>query len=230
MRVGWKQSTRNISQLSRPKKGKTNMPKVKVPRKSTSLDMTPMVDVAFLLLTFFIMTTQFRPQEPVQVITPSSISDTEIPENDVIQVWVDKDGRAFFTMDGQPNRQALIQKMAEKYQLTLSPKQIQNFVTGSSIGVPMAQVPAYLNLPNVEAVKYKAPGVPVDTTNKANELGDWLNQARLTNPSARIVIKADGATKYPQIQGVIKTFTDRNVNRFNMITSMENNPMKQAEK
>lgn len=206
------------------------MPKIKTKRASTSVDMTAMVDVSFLLLTFFIMTTQFRPQEPVVVVTPSSISDTKLPDKDLIQVTVDPDGKAYFTMDGLPNRKGLIEKMAAKYQIGLTPAQIQNFVLGSSVGVPMADMPRFLDLKPNEASKYKAPGIPVDTTNKANELGDWLNNARLTNPIARIVIKADGNTKYPQIQGVIDTFVDRNVNRFNMVTSLEGNPNKMKAK
>ena len=35
------------------------MPKVKIPRKSTAVDMTAMCDVAFLLLTFFMLTSNF---------------------------------------------------------------------------------------------------------------------------------------------------------------------------
>ncbi len=46
------------------------MPKVKMPRKSTLIDMTAMCDVAFLLLTFFMLATKFKPDEPVAVVTP----------------------------------------------------------------------------------------------------------------------------------------------------------------
>lgn len=77
------------------------MPKHKIPRKSTTIDMTAMCDVAFLLLTFFILTTQFRPEEVVSIDTPSSISDFILPDADVLLLSVGNDGRVFFSMDGK---------------------------------------------------------------------------------------------------------------------------------
>ena len=76
------------------------MSKVKVPRKSTSVDMTAMTDVAFLLLTFFMLATKFKPDEPVIVDTPSSISEIKLPESDIMLLTIDKDGRVFFGIDG----------------------------------------------------------------------------------------------------------------------------------
>ena len=67
------------------------MPKVKVPRKSTSIDMTAMTDVAFLLLTFFMLATKFKPDEPVVVDTPSSVSQIKLPETDIMQLTIDKE-------------------------------------------------------------------------------------------------------------------------------------------
>ncbi len=66
------------------------MPKVKVARKSTAIDMTAMCDVAFLLLTFFMMTTEFRGDESVIVDTPSSISEIKLPETDILNVTISR--------------------------------------------------------------------------------------------------------------------------------------------
>ena len=66
------------------------MPKIKVPRKSTFVDMTAMCDVAFLLLTFFMLTAKFRPQEAVMVDIPASISKIKVPESNIALVHVDR--------------------------------------------------------------------------------------------------------------------------------------------
>jgi len=71
------------------------MPKIKMPKSSPSIDMTPMVDLAFLLVTFFMLAASFRSSEPVQVTTPTSVSDKIIPSN-IIMVTLDKGGRVFF--------------------------------------------------------------------------------------------------------------------------------------
>ena len=75
------------------------MPKVKIPRKSTSVDMTAMCDVAFLLLTFFILTTKFRPQEAVTIDIPSSTAQIPIPEKDIMMFQIAPDGRLFLIVE-----------------------------------------------------------------------------------------------------------------------------------
>ncbi len=77
------------------------MPKIKKARIGVRVDMTPMVDVAFLLLTFFMLTTQFRPPEQVQIVLPSSHSQFKLPESNVMLVTISKDDRIFLGFDSQ---------------------------------------------------------------------------------------------------------------------------------
>ncbi|MBM4161382.1 MAG: biopolymer transporter ExbD [Ignavibacteria bacterium] len=83
------------------------MPKIKKARIAVRIDMTPMVDVILLLLTFFMMTTQFRPQAEVDVTLPSSHSEFKLPESDVMMVTVSRDGRIFLGLDSQHLRAQL---------------------------------------------------------------------------------------------------------------------------
>ena len=77
------------------------MPKIKKGRMGVKMDMTPMVDVAFLLLTFFMLTTQFRPPEEVQITLPQSHSAFKLPENDVMTVTISKDNKILLGFDSQ---------------------------------------------------------------------------------------------------------------------------------
>ena len=61
----------------------------KKPRVGIRIDMTPMVDVAFLLLIFFMSTTQFKPPEEAQLELPSSHSEIKLPDSDVMILAVD---------------------------------------------------------------------------------------------------------------------------------------------
>jgi biopolymer transport protein ExbD len=77
------------------------MPKFKKPRMGIKLDMTPLVDVGFLLLTFFMLTTQFKPPEEVEIILPSSHSAFKLPEKDVMLISISKDNRVLLSFDSQ---------------------------------------------------------------------------------------------------------------------------------
>ena len=60
-------------------------------RVNITLDMTPMVDIAFLLLIFYMATTSFKPPEKLHVSLPASHSEIKLPESDMIYVTVTKD-------------------------------------------------------------------------------------------------------------------------------------------
>lgn len=202
------------------------MPKVKVPRKSTLIDMTAMCDVAFLLLTFFMLTTQFKADESVIVDTPSSISEIKLPDTDILNITVSNDGRVFFHIDNiNDTRVRLLQRISEKYpELEFTPEEIKAFELTGNVGVPLSQFKGFLDLEDVERKAYNQPGIPVDSTN--NELGMWIMQGRLTNPNVRITIKGDQACPWPVMKKVMDTLQDKNVNKFNLITDLETDPNK----
>ena len=205
------------------------MPKIKMPRSSPSLDMTPMVDLAFLLVTFFMLTTQFRADEPVIVDTPSSIALTKIPESDLITVIIDDKGMVFFNFDGKERRASVLTKMGAKYGVNFTPDQIYKFSILTSFGMPIQEMPKFLSLTQTEQKAYyqeleKAgrKGIPSDSLK--NELKDWVFNARISNPKYRVAIKGDGKAKYPRVKQVISTLQDNKVNKFNFVTDMEAAP------
>jgi biopolymer transport protein ExbD len=83
------------------------MGRIKPKRHGVLIDMTPLVDVAFLLLTFFMLTTSFKPPEEVTIDLPSSNSLFKLPESDVMTLSLSKDGRIFMNLDSQKLRRRL---------------------------------------------------------------------------------------------------------------------------
>ena len=200
------------------------MPKHKMKRKSTTIDMTAMCDVSFLLLTFFMLATKFKPPENFTVVTPTSISDTKIAETNVMVITIDKDGRVFFEMDGQPTKKELITAINDDRKLGLNENEMNSFALGGAVGVPFDQLKNYLNTPLGDQKEYKSPGIPVDTAlTDANELFKWVAYGRIVNPEARLVIKGDVSTKYPMINKVFSTLANDKIKgyKFNLVTSMK---------
>jgi biopolymer transport protein ExbD len=201
------------------------MPKAKLPRKSTNIDMTAMCDVAFLLLTFFMLATKFKPEEPVVVKTPSSISDFPLPDEDILLLTVDSKGRIFFSVDNKVKRKALIENVNSERNLNLTDAEMNNFAIGASLGIQFSQLKSYLNLSADQQAEIgkTASGIPVDSTvlSVNNELAQWVKSARNTNPKLRICIKADGEASYPNIKKIISTLEGWKIFKFNLITNLK---------
>ena len=196
------------------------MPKVKVKRKSTAIDLTAMSDVTVLLLTFFMLTSTFIQKEPIQVSTPASVMEIKIPETDILQILVDNDGKVFMSMDKQEDRVAVLEKMGEEYGITFTPEEVNKFRLAPSFGVPIGQMRSFLALPEDEQDKIlKDYGIPTDSTD--NQLKSWVKNARLQNRDLRIAIKADQATPYPIINTIMTSLQDIRENRYNLITTLK---------
>ncbi len=195
------------------------MGKVKVNRSQPSLDMTPMVDLAFLLVTFFMLTTKFAPEEPVVVDMPSSISEIKMPDTDILTISISKEGIVFFNLDGKYTREALIGKIGEKYGLQFTSKETHAFSLLSSFGVPIGNLKEFLDLDPEARKLVKQTGIPADSAH--NELSDWIILSRMSNPKLRVAIKGDRDSNYPIIKKVINTLIDNRVTRFNFITNLE---------
>ena len=208
------------------------MPKVKMARKSTAVDMTAMCDVAFLLLTFFILVAKAKPVEAVIVETPSSISQITLPDTSIMMITIDPKDRVFFTVDrktvsavgGKDSRIGLINDIDQFKGLGLSDAEKANFANGASIGVPFSQLKSFLAKDPGAQAEYQtqASGIPVDTTiDLTNELATWIEAARNNNPFLRIVIKADGATQFPGYYKVLHTLSDMKLNSFSLVTNLQ---------
>ena len=204
------------------------MPKVKVARKSTSIDMTAMCDVAFLLLSFFILTTKFKPSEVLKVTTPNSVSHNAAPENDVVLITMDKDGKIFLSVSDKntSEKRTMIDNINTSKGLNLTDAQKKAFVRANSfVGVPFSHLGGFLNTPPADIKKLKMDGIPVtDTLN--NQLTEWLTAAKgaFEGRKMQILVKGDNNAKYPSFQGILNALKKNDLLKFQMVTNPEGVP------
>ena len=198
------------------------MPKVKVKRKSTFIDMTAMSDVTVLLLTFFILTSTFIKPEPVQVSTPGSVSEIKIPETNILSILIAPSGKVFMSLDKQDEASQVLEKVGEDYSIEFTPQELHKFglLATTSFGVPIDGMKTFLGLPDQQRNEIlKNYGIPLDSID--NQFKHWVRHARTVNPALRIAIKADATTPYPIIKEVMTSLQELRENRYNLITSLK---------
>ena len=196
------------------------MAKVKPKRHGVVTDMTAMCDVTFLLVTFFILTTQFTKPDVESIKPPSSISEKLLPDASLMTVNVTTDGKFYFQpVENASERMRLLEAMGQKYGVTFTDKEKVAFAKVVAIGVPMSQLKGYLNLKEDAQKKFVSPGVPLDDTKK--ELIDWIQASLNTNPDYKLAIKGDVNTKYPRVKALFEGLRDIDFLKFWLVTSQE---------
>ncbi len=205
------------------------MPSVKIPKKSTATDMTPFVDIAFLILSFFIMATKFKPPEPVEIKTPGSVLSQKLPENNAVMITIDSSNKVYFTVMSEKDKtkfDAIINGINTSQNLGLTPAEIANFKQTFAVGVPFAGLKQLLGTDAKEQAKLKQPGIPVlDTLN--NQLVYWIQQAKAAFAGEKLnyLIKGDGASKYPTFEAVISALKKNEEFKYNLVTSLDDIPV-----
>ena len=201
------------------------MANVKTSKKAAAIDMTAMCDVAFLLLTFFILTATAKIPEAMPVDTPASTVQTKLPEKDLATITIGKKGTVFFDLKGAKVRKRTLELMGEKYGVTFTDKEADKFSWMEGIGVSISDLKSLIAMPTSERSKaeIQKSGVPKDSTD--NQLADWVHNARIANieiadKELQIAIKGDAKEQYPAIQKVMDILQDQKINSFSLITGL----------
>jgi biopolymer transport protein ExbD len=200
------------------------MARPKIAHKSTIVDMTAMCDVAFLLLSFFILTTKFKPAEAIPVTTPTSVAAKVAPDKDLVLVTINKNGKVFLSMDDEEKKEFIANALNNTKNLGIN---VTLFKKAAFIGAPFSQINAFLAIPEEQRKGDRLPGIPVDSTKGTNELVEWM---RLVNDSYQgkkmnLLLKGDNLSKYPAFKGVIDSFKKNGFLKFQMVTSPESVPL-----
>ncbi|MDE6354883.1 MAG: biopolymer transporter ExbD [Prevotella sp.] len=199
------------------------MGKIKIEKKDVWIDMTPMSDVMTLLLCFFMLTSTFLQPEPVQVNTPSSVSDKKVPEKDVLNILIDPSGKIFLGTDNKNDGAAMLQTMADKFGVSLNKAQIKKFMENSAIGMSIDKFPGYLNLEAEKMSEFiQTQGVPTDSIDGGmSQFQEWVAAAKEANSDMKLAIKCDAKTPYKVVKIVMSELQDMNENRYQLITNLK---------
>ncbi|MFD2940846.1 ExbD/TolR family protein [Flavobacterium notoginsengisoli] len=196
------------------------MAKIKMKKKSTSTDMTAMCDVAFLLLTFFILTATAKVPEALPVDMPSSVAQTKLPDTDLAIITIGK-GKVFFDIKGREVRKRTLEGMGAKYGIEFSEEDKTKFALMDDFGVPITGLKQIIDMKAADRTKANQPGIPLDSLD--NQLKDWLLISRratidLDDKELQIAIKGDAKEEYPKIKKIMDILQDQKINSFNLVT------------
>ncbi|WP_016991232.1 ExbD/TolR family protein [Flavobacterium sp. ACAM 123] len=198
------------------------MAKIKIKKNPGSTDMTAMCDVAFLLLTFFVMTSTAKIPEALPVDTPASTVQTKLPESDLATLTVGK-GMVFFDLKGKQVRMRTLELMGEKYGVDFTDAEKNTFSRMDDFGVPIANLKQIIDMKASDRSKAEQPGIPTDSLN--NQLKEWIYNARLANievndKELQVAIKGDAKEEYPAIKQVMDILQDQKINSFSLVTGL----------
>lgn len=203
------------------------MPKVKIPRKSTTIDMTAMCDVAFLLLSFFILATKQKPPEVLAVQTPSSVSSKAAPDKSIL-ITLTKDGRTFLMLGDETRKADILADINSSKALGLSAAELSRWGKQQFIGQPLGQIKSSLQS-GKELNPATLPGIPTDSTN--NELADWMRSVtnayhgtNMQDLQKMILIKGDNEALYPGFKNIKEAFKKNEIYKFRIVTNGEAPP------
>lgn len=219
---------------------------VKVKKHSTFIDMTAMSDVTVLLLTFFMLTSTFVKKEPITVNTPASVSEIKVPEINSMTVLLDTAGKVFLSMDDPNLLVQTAQAVGADYGVEFTQKQLESLRKIVSFGVPITQLPAYLDMKVDQQDDYmdkqlqipnnNKVGIPADSVASAkmlnvggkyiNEFQNWVRHARTLDYEnngkkvLELVIKADKKTQYEVVKGIMEDLRNLRENQYLLVTNL----------
>ncbi len=199
------------------------MGKVKIAKKDIWIDMTPMSDVMTLLLCFFMLTSTFLTPEPITVNTPSSVSQVQVPENDVLNILVAPEGNIFVGSENRNTMNDMLDEVTGKFGVSLTSAQLKNFKDDPMIGAPLSVFANYLSLSKEKrGEEIQKLSIPLDSIDGGmSEFQEWVKAARNSNPDIRLAIKCDGTTSYKVVKKMMSELQDMNENRYQLITNLD---------
>ncbi|SFE85795.1 Biopolymer transport protein ExbD/TolR [Flavobacterium xueshanense] len=196
---------------------------IKMKKKAGSTDMTAMCDVAFLLLSFFVMTATAKIPEALPVDTPASTVQSKLPEDNLATITVGK-GKVFYDLKGREVRKEALQLMGQKYGVEFTESEVETFALMEGVGVPISNLKQLIGMKTSDRNKAGVqPGVPKDSLD--NQLKEWIYNSRIANikvndKELQIAIKGDAKEEYPAIKQVMDILQDQKINSFNLVTGL----------
>ncbi|MBS1747903.1 MAG: biopolymer transporter ExbD [Bacteroidetes bacterium] len=205
------------------------MSRPKIARKSTHVDMTAMCDVAFLLLTFFILTTKPKPSEAVPITTPNSVANKFVPDKEAVMISLDKNDHVYLSISDnaldRAKKKAMIDDINQRNKLGLTDDEIVRLVKQPFIGVAFSQLKQQAQMTDGQINSKNLPGIPTQDTSN-NQLIEWI-QAAVTAYQGEhmdLILKGDNVSKYPALKNILTAFKKNEQFKFQMVTTPSNVP------
>jgi len=205
------------------------MGRPKIARKSTIVDMTAMCDVAFLILSFFILTTKPKPSEAVPIQTPKSVANKFVPDKNALMISLNNEGHVYLSVsddaDDRNKKKSMIEDINQRNNLGLTADEIASLTKQPFIGTPLAQLKQQAHLQLSQITSKNLPGIPTqDTTN--NQMIEWIRAASTAYAGGHmdLILKGDNVAKYPVFKNILTAFKKNEQFKFQMVTNQSNVP------